>query len=130
VLAAVLASVVRDLHVAWSWVVVISNVGAGLWALGAHWRAALRVRALWPFVAAAEVSIFVAAALGAGVVGGDGIEAPELHLFYGVLAIVGVGILYSYRSSSPWVGERLHLVYGLGGLFIAGLCIRAMVLQR
>jgi hypothetical protein len=52
--------------------------------------------------------------------------APQtFHVFYGVLAAATVGILYSYRQQ---VRERLHMLYGWGGLFIMGLGIRALVL--
>jgi|TARA_B100000470_G_C19732330_1_gene365156 hypothetical protein len=47
------------------------------------------------------------------------------HVFYGVLAATTVGILYSYRQQFR---ERLHMLYGWGGLFIMGLGIRALVL--
>jgi hypothetical protein len=116
-----------DLHEGWAWFVVLGNGLAGLWALAAHGLPALRSRALWWFVVAAEVSIFVQAALGVGLVAGEKIEPPQFHLFYGFVAIIAVGILYSYRSTSPWVRERVYLVYGLGSLFLMGLGIRAML---
>jgi hypothetical protein len=116
-----------DLHIGWAWVVIVSNAVAGLWALAAHRWQALRTRRLWWFTVAAELTIFVQAALGAGLVAGLGIEPPPFHLFYGFVAIIAVGILYSYRSSSAWVRQRVYLVYGLGGLFLMGLGIRALV---
>jgi hypothetical protein len=104
--------------------VVVGNAIAGLWALGAHWLPALRTRALWWFTVVAEVAIFVQVALGVGLVAGEGIEAPQFHLFYGFVAIIAVGILYSYRQQlAPW----RYLLYGLGGLFLMGLGIRAML---
>ena len=42
-------------------------------------------------------------------------------------AIVAVGILYSYRGS-PFVKDKVCLLYGLGSLFILGLGLRAMYL--
>ncbi|HEX9993569.1 MAG TPA: hypothetical protein VGB14_11640 [Acidimicrobiales bacterium] len=104
--------------------VVLGNALAGLWALGAHWLPALRGRALWWFTVVAEVAIFVQVALGVGLVAGEGLEAPQFHLFYGFVAIIAVGILYSYRQQlAPW----RYLLYGLGGLFLMGLGIRAML---
>ena len=35
--------------------------------------------------------------------------------------------LYSYRTTSPWVRDRMYLVYGFGSLFLMGLGIRAML---
>jgi hypothetical protein len=116
-----------DLHIGWAWVVIVANALAGVWALAAHWWEPLRTRALWWFTIAAELTIFVQAGLGVGLVAGVGIEPPPFHLFYGFVAIIAVGILYSYRSTSAWVRQRVYLVYGLGGLFLMGLGIRALL---
>jgi len=116
-----------DLHTGWAWVVIVSNAMAGVWALAANWWEPLRTRALWWFTVAAELTIFVQAGLGVGLVAGLGIEPPAFHMFYGFVAIISVGILYSYRSTSAWVRQRVYLVYGLGGLFLMGLGIRALL---
>jgi hypothetical protein len=113
-----------ELHEAWAWVVVVGNGLAGAWALGAHWLPALRHRALWWFTAAAEVAIFVQVGLGVALVAGEGIEAPEFHMFYGFVAFATVGIIYSYRAQ---LEPHRYLLYGFGGLFLMGLGIRAMV---
>jgi hypothetical protein len=107
--------------------VIIGNGLAGLWALGANWWPALRTRALWWFTIAAEVTIFVQAGLGVALVNVDKIDPPPFHLFYGFVAIIAVGLLYSYKTSSPWVRERIYLVYGLGSLFLMGLGVRAFL---
>ena len=45
-------------------------------------------------------------------------------MFYGFVAIISVALIYSYRQQM----ERYrYLLYGLGGLFIMGLAIRAMI---
>lgn len=121
----VLASVVLDIHVVWAWFVVIGNAAVGLWSLGAHWMPALRVRALWWAVIAAEVAIAVQVILGVVLVAGEGVEAPEFHMFYGFIALISVAILYSYRTQ---VKAWLYLLYGFGSLFLMGLGIRAMLL--
>jgi hypothetical protein len=113
-----------DLHEGWAWFVVIGNALAGLWALTAHWVESLRVRALWWFTLAAELTIFVQVGLGVALVAGEGIEPPQFHMFYGFVAIVAVGIIYSYRSQ---LEKWQYLLYGLGGLFLMGLGIRAML---
>jgi hypothetical protein len=95
-----------------------------LWALGAHWLEPLRTRALWWFTGIVEVAVFVQVALGVGLVAGEKLEAPQFHMFYGFVAIIAVGIIYSYRSQ---LKHRLYLLYGLGGLFVMGLGIRAML---
>ncbi|MBV6508935.1 MAG: hypothetical protein JJLCMIEE_02002 [Acidimicrobiales bacterium] len=119
-----LAVSLLDLHANWAWVVIIGNALAGAWALAAHWVPALRLRALWWFVAIAEITIFVQVAMGVGLVAGQGIEAPQFHMFYGFVAIIAVGIIFAYRNQlEGWQ----YLLYGLGGLFLMGLGIRAMI---
>jgi hypothetical protein len=121
-----LASLLQ-IHKAWAWVVIIGNGLAGLWALGAYWIEGLRTRALWWFTIFVELAIFVQVALGVGLVSGEKLKAPQFHLFYGFLAIIAVGILYSYRQQ---MRHRLYLLYGLGGLFVMGLAIRAVVVAK
>jgi hypothetical protein len=116
--------VLRDIHAAWAWVVILGNGMAGVWALAAHRLPSLRTRALWWFTAFVEVAVFVQVALGVGLVAGQHVEAPTFHMFYGFVAIIAVGILYSYRQQ---LRSRVHLLYGGGGLFVMGLGIRALL---
>lgn len=118
--------ILRDLHVGWAWIVIVGNGLAGLWALAAHWAPSVRGSALWWFTAAAEISIFVQVGLGVWLVAGHGREIDDLHMFYGFVAIIAVGIIYSYRQQlTTW----LYLLYGFGGLFLMGLGIRALVVD-
>jgi hypothetical protein len=117
----------RDVHENFAWFVVIGNGLAGLWALGAHFREPLRIRALWWFTFLVELSVFVQVSLGVGMVAGQDIEAPQFHMFYGFLTIIAVGIIYSYRHQ---LSDRRYALYGGGGLFIMGLGIRAMLMGR
>jgi hypothetical protein len=112
-----------DLHVVGAWIVIADNAAAGLWALGAHWRPAWRTQALWWFTVAAEVSIFAQVVLGVALVAGKGREVQQFHMFYGFVALVTVGILYSYRQQ---LERWRYLLYGFGGLFLMGLCLRAL----
>jgi hypothetical protein len=116
-----------EVHEGWSWVVIVGNGLAGLWAGAAHWLASLRTRALWWFTVFVELSVFVQVGLGVGMVAGQGRNAPQFHMFYGFVAIIAVGIIYSYRQQ---LRHRLYLLYGGGGLFIMGLGIRAMLVGR
>jgi hypothetical protein len=113
-----------DLHKNWAWFVIISNGLAGAWALGAHWYTPLRSRALWWFTAVAELTIFVQVTLGVILVNKEKLEFPKFHAFYGFVAIMAVAIIYSYRHQ---LRHRLYLLYGLGGIFLMGLGIRAML---
>ena len=106
---------------------IIANGLAGLWALAAHRIEGLRTRALWWFTALAEIAVFVQVCLGVGLVAGQGIDAPQFHMFYGFVAVIAVGIIYSYRWQ---IGPRLYLLYGFGGLFVMGLGIRALLVGQ
>ena len=106
---------------------IISNGLAGAWALAAHRWEWLRTKALWWFTIFAEVAVFIQVGLGVGLVAGQKLTAPKFHLFYGFVAIIAVGILYSYRQQ---MRDRLYLLYGGGGLFVMGLGIRALLVAR
>jgi len=121
---AVVFGSVLDFHTQWAWMVIIGNALAGVWCLGAHWVPALRVRALWWFVIAVELTIFVQVILGVYMVAGEGFKAPKFHMFYGFVAIISVALLYSYRGQMK---AHQYLLYGFGGLFLMGLGIRAML---
>lgn len=116
---------VKNLHRGWSWVVIIANGLAGLWALSAHATTAMRSRALWWFIGAAEVAVFVQVIIGAVLVGHYKVPLPKFHAFYGFVGIIAVSIIYSYRAQMK---HRLYLLYGFGSLFVMGLGIRAMLI--
>ncbi len=119
----ILAATLRDVHVGWSWVMIVGNGLAGLWALGATRLPSLRVPALWWFTAAAEVAVLVQVCLGAALVAGQDLQADQFHMFYGFLALIAVAIVHSYRQQ---LRHRLHLLYGFAGLFVMGLGLRAL----
>lgn len=102
---------------------IIGNGLAGTWALGATRIPRLRARALWWFTVVAELAVFVQVGLGVALVAGQRVEASEFHMFYGFVAIIAVGILYSYRQQ---MRRHLYALYGFGGLFVMGLGIRAL----
>jgi hypothetical protein len=113
-----------DVHEVWAWVVVGGNGLAGLWATAAHWVVVLRRRSLWWFTAFAQLSVFLQVILGVLLMTNQGREAPQLHTFYGFVAIIAIAIIYSYRQQvAPW----RFLLYGLGSLFIMGLALRAII---
>ena len=84
----------------------------------------MRTRALWWFNLVAELTVFVQVGLGVYLVAGEGIEAQQFHMFYGFVAIIAVGLIYSYRNQ---LEEHRYLLYGGGGLFLMGLGIRALL---
>lgn len=115
----------HDLHAGWAWVVIVANGVVGAWALGAHRWPPLRHPSLWWSTIAAEAAIFVQVALGVALVAGQGVEVDNFHAFYGFVAAITVGLIYSYKAQvDPW----RYLLYGFGGLFLMGLAIRAFTL--
>ena len=116
-----------EVHTSWSWIMIVGNGLAGVWALIAHRNVALRSRALWWFTGIAQVAVFVQVVLGVAVVNRDKIEYPAFHAFYGFVAIIAIAIIYSYRAQ---LKSKMYLLYGFGGLFIMGLGIRAMLVGQ
>ena len=116
-----------ELHESLAWFLVVSNAAVGAWALAAQRLEPLRVRPLWWAIAVAQSSTFAIAIVGVLIVNRNGVELDSFHALYGFSTIIAVGILYSYRGS-PFVTDKLHLLYGVGSLFIMGLGIRAMFL--
>ncbi len=116
-----------DVHRATGWFLILSNGAVGAWALIAQRWPAWRHRALWWAVAVAQLSTFAIAIVGVLLVNRYDRELDQFHALYGFSTIVAVGVLYSYRSS-PFVTDKVHLLYGAGSLFIMGLGIRALTL--
>ena len=61
--------------------------------------------------------------LGVALVAIDDYEVAQFHAFYGFVALATIGIVYSYRHQ---LRPHLYLLYGLGGLFLMGLALRAI----
>jgi hypothetical protein len=120
------AVTLRQLHADFAWVVVFTNAAVGAWALGAHWFEPLRTRALWPATIVAELTIVVQVVLGVAIVVVDDYEVEPFHAFYGFVALATIGIVYSYRHQ---LRAHLYLLYGLGGLFLMGLALRAIAIS-
>ncbi|HEV2809301.1 MAG TPA: hypothetical protein VGV93_02750 [Acidimicrobiales bacterium] len=106
--------------------VIVGNAVAGSWALGAHWVPRLRTRELWWLTVLVEVAIFLQVGFGVAMIAAENRDADEFHMFYGFVAIITVAILYSYRAQ---LERHRYLLYGLGGLFLMGLGIRALLLD-
>jgi hypothetical protein len=126
-LIALAAVALRDFHASWAWFVIVGNGMAGLWALAAHWLPQVRTRALWWFIALAELTVFVQVTLGVILVNKYKFQFPKFHAFYGFVAIIAIAIVYSYRVQMK---HRLYMLYGFGSLFIMGLGIRAMLVGQ
>ena len=114
---------VRTLHEANAWVVVVGNALAGCWALAAHWWSPARRAGLWIVTVVAELAIVVQVVLGVVLQSSSDTPLDEFHAFYGFVAFATVGIIYSYRNQ---LAQHRYLLYGGGGLFLMGLALRSM----
>lgn len=110
-------------HGALAWVLVGANAFAGAWALAAHRWERLRGRPLWAVIVAAQLTALAQAITGTILIAHYDREPANLHALYGFSALIAVGILYSYRTSS-WMRGKEYLLYGVGSLFIMGLGLR------
>lgn len=116
----------RDAHAAFAWFVIVANGVAGVWALAAERVLSLRHKALWWFTGVAEVGVAIQVVLGVAALQLEDRDASDIHMFYGFIAFATIGIIYSYRQQlEAW---RFRL-YGLGGLFLMGLGLRALFLD-
>ena len=116
---------VIEAHVTLAWVTLAATGAAAVWALSAHRFRSLRVRALWWFVALAQLLLVVEIVIGVASLAG-GRDTAGIHTFYGFVTLAAIGILFSYRTQVGRV--RHYLLYGWGGLFIVGLVIRTMTI--
>jgi hypothetical protein len=113
-----------DFHRAFAYVVIVANALVGVAALIA-WRVErLRGRWLWIATLVAEVMILIQVVVGVILQSGADYNAPEFHIFYGFLAFLVVGLAYQYRDQ---MRGRREMFYGLAGLFLMGLGIRAVL---
>lgn len=118
-------SVVSNLHEILAWTVIVLAGLAGAWATAAHWLERVRSPWLWRAQHVFHATVALQVALGSVLVGFGGVDAAQNHMFYGFLTFVGVGLIIGYRHLS----EFRYLLYGLGGLFVMGLAIRALLLE-
>lgn len=115
-----------DIHRVGGYAAIVANLLAGVYTLVA-WRVPkLRNRWLWWPTIIAEAMMLIQVFLGVLLVSVEDYEPPRFHMFYGFVAFIAIGLLYSYRY--VWrAANRMELAYGLGGLFIMGLGIRALL---
>ena len=111
-------------HQVWGYVAIVANAIAGVIALVAwRWKAA-RGKYVWIITIIAEAALMLQVLVGTVLVASKDYVAPRFHMFYGFVIFVTIGLLYQYRSQMK---GRVELLYGLGGLFIMGLGIRAVL---
>jgi hypothetical protein len=114
---------VLDTHNVLGFVAVVANGIAGIVALIA-WRVPRwRGRRVWVLTIVAESLFMVDVVLGTVLVAAYDIEVSRIHMFYGFLVFLTIGLAFQYRDA---MRGRTELLYGLVGLFLMGLGIRAV----
>jgi hypothetical protein len=118
-----------DVHRVWGYSAIAANFLAGAYTLCAWRWPRLRTRWLWWPTIVAEAMMLIQVLLGVLLVSVQDFKPQRFHMFYGFVAFISIGLLYSYRY--VWrASNRMELAYGLGGLFIMGLGIRALTVVR
>jgi hypothetical protein len=113
-----------DFHRVWGYVAIVANAIVGVLALIA-WRVRrFRGRWLWIVTIVAESMMLLQVLVGAALVISEDYPAPRFHMFYGFLAFLTIGLAYQYRRQ---MRARTEMFYGLVGLFLMGLGIRAVL---
>jgi hypothetical protein len=107
---------------------VVANAIAGIVMLVAWRFRRFRGRWTWIVTIVAEGAILLQILVGTILVANETVLAKQagirFHMFYGFVTFITIGLLYQYRDSMK---GRRELLYGLGGLFIMGLGIRAIL---
>ena len=112
-----------DTHNVLGFVAVVLNGIAGIVALIA-WRVPRwRGRRVWVLTIVAESLFMLDVVIGTVLFAAYDIEVPRIHMFYGFLVFLTVGLAFQYREA---MRGRTELLYGLVGLFLMGLGIRAV----
>jgi hypothetical protein len=104
-------------------VAVVLNGIAGVIALIA-WRVQRwRGRWVWILTIVAESLFMLDVIAGTVLVAAYKFKPSGVHMFYGFLVFLTVGLAFQYRDA---MRGRTELLYGLVGLFLMGLGIRAV----
>ena len=111
-------------HSKWGYVAIVLNALAGIYALAAYQWRRFRSKYVWWATIFAEVALMVQVAVGAILVASKDYTAPRFHMFYGFVAFLTVGLAYQYRNT---MRGRREMFYGLVGLFLMGVGIRAVL---
>jgi CHASE2 domain-containing sensor protein len=114
----------RDFHATWAYVAIAANGLVGAAALVAWKRPRLRGKWLWIATIAAESALLVQVVCGVILQTSKQYVAPGVHMFYGFLVFITIGLAYQYRFQ---MRGRREMLYGLTGLFLMGLGIRAVL---
>jgi hypothetical protein len=105
-------------------VAIVANGLAGIIGVVAWKKPRFRGRHVWIATIVAEGAILLQVLTGTIMVSSKHYTAPRFHMFYGFVAFITVGLAYSYRYAMK---GKMEMWYGLVGLFLMGVGIRAVL---
>lgn len=114
----------HSFHANWAYVAIVANGLVGVAGLVAWRFERLRGRWLLYAVLAASATMIVQIVAGVILQASKEYKAPDFHIFYGILVFLTLGFLYQFRFQ---MRGRREMLFGLAGLFIMGLGIRALL---
>ena len=111
-----------DVHMTVGLLLIVANLGAGLWALLAY-RRDVPPRPLFTHVLALAQTLVIAQATLGLVLLSEGDEPGQrLHFAYGLLPLLAIAYPYALRGED---GRRNLLLFAVGSLLVAALAVRA-----
>ena len=103
---------------------ILYSLAYGLWGLYNYVRKVGPSGSYWGTLMVAEL-LYIAQGVAGAVLYLQGLRpARGVHLLYGVLALITVPAAYAYLRGQD--DRRVSLVFGLVGLFLAGVALRAI----
>jgi heme A synthase len=124
ILAATHDSVTVTLHQNWSRVVLLYTLLVALWALFLWLRGANPSGGLLGALILNEAVVLIQGILGVVLLTQGQRPHDALHFLYGVVSVLVLPAAYFYSEGGA--ERRDSLVFGLGGLFLLGIAIRAI----
>ncbi len=111
-------------HSVWGYLAIAANAIAGLICL-LVWRVPRwKGRWVWICTITAQSMLMVQVLVGTVLVANGSYTVVRFHMFYGFVAFITVGLAYQYRT---YMRGKMELYYGLVGLFLMGVGIRAVL---
>lgn len=113
----------RSFHENWAYVVIVSNLFAGLWGLFLVRRRRPVPKAFWPVIFAGQGALAIQVGIGLALIQ-TGIEPSGIHLFYGFVVAIAAVLSYAFRGEGA---RRTLIVFSSVALFIGAVSIRAFI---
>lgn len=111
----------RTFHHYWPYVVVVTNIAAGIWGLRIARRRGTAPPAFWRLVIAGQAALAVQVVV--GVILFQRVRPPGVHVFYGFMLLIVAALSWAFRGEGP---RRALTVSSAVALFVGVVTIRAM----